>query len=289
MDWIWEIMKIGILCQEEPLFLGPCLQKIIGTNPQKVAAVFIAGQRTGGEKHKTPEQKKKSLLTYWHVFEPYWFFLNGLIKARALLLGEFDPRSLEGTARKWNIPVYHVSDPNSAEFRKLLAELELDTVLNQTELLLKKEVLSIPAKGFVNRHASLLPYYRGRFASFWAHAAKEPSYGVTIHFVDEGIDSGDIILQQEFPEIDPCRSYTEVMNHIQEQAPALFWRAMALIEDDSFVPTPNEPIDEPYLFPTLADAYDYRATMERRRTRARRKVKKKSTPTPPNTEGSQKQ
>jgi methionyl-tRNA formyltransferase len=187
------------------------------------------------------------------------------------ILGNSAPWSVQGTAIKHNIPIYNVTDPNSEEFHDLLSELKLDTVLNQTELLLKKDVLSIPSKGFVNRHASLLPYFRGRFASFWSHAAKEPTYGVTIHFVDEDIDTGDIILQQEFPEIDSCLPYPETMYSIQNRAPELFWRAMTLIEDESFSPTPNKAVDDARLFPTLADAYEYKAVMDRRRMKKRRR------------------
>jgi len=268
-------MKIGILCQEEPLFLGPFLQQVIEMHPEKIGAVFVAGDRTGGEKHKTAFQIKRSILSYWHIMEPYGFFKAAFRQIQRKVQGKFAPHSVQGTAYKHNIPIYDVTDPNGETFKELLRELELDTVLNQTELLLKEEVLAIPAKGFVNRHASLLPYFRGRFASFWSHAAKEPSYGVTIHYVDKDIDTGDIILQQEFPEIDPCLPYPEVMNYIQDKAPELFWRAMTLIEDESFEATPNEAVDEARLFPTLADVYEYKAIMDRRRVKRRRKQLKK--------------
>jgi len=269
-------MKIGILCQEEPLFLGPFIQKVIDMHPDKIVAIFVAGRRTGGEKNKTSLQIKRSIASYWHIMEPWGFFKSAFLQLRLAILGVFDPRSVYFTAKKHELNYYDVTDPNGEEFINLLKELDIDVVLNQTELILKEEVLGTPAKGFVNRHASLLPYYRGRFASFWAHAAKEPTYGITIHYVDEGIDSGDIILQQEFLEIDPTSTYPQVMNYMQKQAPSLFWRAMALIEDESFVPTENNPVDEPKLFPTLADVYEYKAVMDRRRMKKIRARKKKA-------------
>ena len=258
-------MRVAILCQEEPLFLGPFLQGVMRHSPHRVAALLVAGRRTGGERSKTWKQFWKALTIYWLIFEP-WGFLRLMVRSiRAYLLGAVDPYSVTGLAMRLGIPVYHVGDPNDEEFHNLLRAIDPDVVLNQSELLLKPPVLAIPRRGFVNRHASLLPYYRGRMASFWAHATEPPQYAVTIHFVDEGIDTGDIILQQEFPEIDPRWSYPDVMDHIQKRAPAIFWRAIALISDPAFTPTPQTPVDAPKVFPKLRDAEAYRETLAARR------------------------
>ena len=259
-------MKIAILCQEEPLFLGPFLQRVIRKRPEKIVALFIAGHRTGGEKKKTWKQIWRSIKTYWYIFEPLFFFWALYIKLRITILGKYDPRSVEGLATIFNIPVYRVSDPNSEKFHDVLRQVGADIVLNQTELLLKKETLEIPSVGFLNRHASLLPHFRGRLASFWAHAHEPPSHGITIHFVDEGIDTGDIIVQHEFLEIEPHWDYGRVMDHMQKKAPELFWRAVKLLEDESFEPTVQRPNnDEAYKFPKLKDALAYHETMQVRR------------------------
>ncbi len=259
-------MKIAILCQEEPLFLGPFLQRVIRRRPEKVVALFVAGHRTGGEKSKTQKQLWRSLKTYWHIFEPCYFFWALYLKLRILLLGKYDPRSVEGLACIFNIPVYRVGDPNGEEFHELLKTVDADIVLNQTELLLKKETLDIPPVGFLNRHASILPHFRGRMASFWAHAHEPPSYGITIHFVDEGIDTGDIIVQHEFLDIDSRWSYGRVMEHMQYKAPELFWRAVKLLEDESFEATIQpESKEAAFKFPKLRDAKRYSEIMQRRR------------------------
>lgn len=250
------------------MFLGPFLQGVIRRCPEKIGAVLVAGRRTGGERKKTWGRFLEALHIYWLIFEPWGFVTIMLRSLRAALLGARDASSVEGTARSLGVAVHHVGDPNDTPFHDLLRSLDVDAVLNQSELLLRPEVLAIPRRGFLNRHASLLPHFRGRMASFWAHAAEPPQYGVTIHFVDEGIDTGDIILQQEFPEIDPCWTYPQVMDHIQAAAPELFWRAVALVEDPAFRPTSQTPVDAPRKFPTLADATAYAATMRHRRAAA---------------------
>lgn len=261
-------MKIAILCQEEPVFLGPFLQGVIRRQPERICAVFVAGHRTGGEKTKRWKQVWKSLQTYWLIFEPLFTLWAFFLQARFWFLGKYDPRSVAGLAEIFKIPVHHVGNPNEPEFHDLLRQVAPDAVLNQSELLLKGEVLSIPPQGFLNRHASLLPHFRGRLACFWSHFHQPPSHGITIHKVDVGVDTGDIILQHEFPEIEATWTLPRVMNHMQAEAPSLFWRAVSLLEDESFSPMKQPESDEKAnKFPTLADAKAYAERMANRRSK----------------------
>ena len=63
--------------------------------------------------------------------------------------------------------------------------------------ILPKEVFEIPPKGTINLHASLLPKYRGAAPIQWAIIKGEKRSGVTTFFIDEGIDTGNLILQRE--------------------------------------------------------------------------------------------
>lgn len=61
--------------------------------------------------------------------------------------------------------------------------------------LISPSVMALTNGGFINTHPSLLPYNRGKHYNFWALVEQVP-FGVSLHFVDEGIDSGDIVAQQ---------------------------------------------------------------------------------------------
>ena len=65
--------------------------------------------------------------------------------------------------------------------------------------ILPKSVLNIPKYGAVNVHASLLPKYRGAAPIAWAILSGEKVTGVTTMVMDEGMDTGDILLQTEVP------------------------------------------------------------------------------------------
>jgi methionyl-tRNA formyltransferase len=60
--------------------------------------------------------------------------------------------------------------------------------------IIKNNILNLAQKGFINTHPSFLPFNRGKHYNFWALVEEAP-FGVSLHFVDESIDSGDLIAQ----------------------------------------------------------------------------------------------
>jgi methionyl-tRNA formyltransferase len=107
---------------------------------------------------------------------------------------------LKEWAEKLNVPYILCQNVNSSEFicdiEKYNADLFISMSFNQ---ILKKEIISFPKLGFINCHAGALPFYRGRNPLNWALINGESSFGITVHYVDEGIDTGDIIEQRLYP------------------------------------------------------------------------------------------
>jgi len=66
-------------------------------------------------------------------------------------------------------------------------------------MILPPSVLALPAMGAVNIHGGLLPQYRGGHVTQWAIINGEREFGVTLHYVDEGIDTGPVIAERRFP------------------------------------------------------------------------------------------
>jgi methionyl-tRNA formyltransferase len=62
--------------------------------------------------------------------------------------------------------------------------------------ILTQETLSTAKRAPINLHISFLPFNRGMHPNFWAHYEGTPS-GVTIHHIDDGIDTGDIVFQRQ--------------------------------------------------------------------------------------------
>lgn len=264
-------MKIAILCQEEPVFLAAFIQGVIRQRPDGITAVIVAGARSAGEKSGSMLERLRALRIFWLLFEPRGFLEAAWRRARSGILGIRGPDSIEACARAHGIRVRRVQGRRAYEVKAALEDLDADVVLNQSEILLGADVLGIPRIGFVNRHGSLLPAHRGRLGSFRAHAADPPSYGVTIHMVDEGIDTGDVLVRWEAEDVDPCWPFPRVLRHLNERAPALFWSAMdGLARGQRPTPQRERGGSAPRRFPTLEEARTYRTLLSARRAAARR-------------------
>ncbi|MBF0232129.1 MAG: formyl transferase [Desulfamplus sp.] len=77
----------------------------------------------------------------------------------------------------------------------MLKSLDIDMIiLAWWPYIIKKELFDITKNGFLNMHPSYLPYNRGKHYYFW-NLVENNTYGVTLHFIDKDIDSGDIAFQ----------------------------------------------------------------------------------------------
>jgi len=87
---------------------------------------------------------------------------------------------------------------NNAEFRGSLESIAPEVILVVAYgRIIPKWMLDLPRHGNLNLHASLLPKYRGAAPIQWAVANGEPVTGATTMRIDEGLDTGDILLQRE--------------------------------------------------------------------------------------------
>ncbi|HON60025.1 MAG TPA: formyltransferase family protein [Smithella sp.] len=108
--------------------------------------------------------------------------------------------SLRYFARKKAIPYYAQSDASQIGLANFVQSINPDIIcVAGFSRLLKKDVFSVPLHGAINFHPALLPNYRGPQPLFWHYYFMEPQIGATIHYLDEGEDTGDIIKQKSMP------------------------------------------------------------------------------------------
>lgn len=113
------------------------------------------------------------------------------------------PPPVKQAAQELGLPVYQPASINSQEALERLRDLKLDLLaVAAYGQILKKDVLGSPRLGCINVHASLLPQYRGAAPVAWAIASGEEVTGVTVFLMDEGMDTGPILLQRQV-QIDP--------------------------------------------------------------------------------------
>ena len=107
---------------------------------------------------------------------------------------------LSPLCQMYRVPVFHfrkISDPETVEkIRDLKPEIIFVLGLSQ---LLPPNFLHIPPMGVIGSHPALLPENRGRHPLVWALVKGLKKSGLTLFYIDEGVDSGDIALAGSFP------------------------------------------------------------------------------------------
>lgn len=101
--------------------------------------------------------------------------------------------------------------------------------------ILKQELLSILPREPINLHISLLPYNRGAHPNFWAFHDQTP-HGVTIHHIDSGVDTGNIIVQKElfFDNLD--NTFKETYETLTAEIENIFICYWEMIRDYNYIP-----------------------------------------------------
>ena len=126
------------------------------------------------------------------------------------------PSPVKVTALENGIPVFQperIRKDGVEDLRALRPDLCVTAAFGQ---ILSKEVLDIPPMGNINVHASLLPKHRGSAPLAWAIMQGDRKAGVTTMMMDEGIDTGDMLLRAEtdIGESETCGELTERLSRI---------------------------------------------------------------------------
>ena len=100
-------------------------------------------------------------------------------------------------AKSNNLNILQPKNLKSTTFVEELKELKADLQIVVAFRMLPKVVWQMPKRGTFNLHASLLPEYRGAAPIHWAIINGETKTGATTFFIDDKIDTGEIILQEE--------------------------------------------------------------------------------------------
>jgi methionyl-tRNA formyltransferase len=122
------------------------------------------------------------------------------------------------------------------QFQKLSPDLAVVAAYGQ---MFPKNLLEIPKNGFINVHASYLPFYRGAAPINQAIIDGEKETGVTIMLVNEGMDTGDIILQEKVV-IGPEETASMLHDRLSVFGAALLGKAIDMLESGGWNPVPQD-------------------------------------------------
>lgn len=146
------------------------------------------------------------------------------------------PPAVKLLAQANGIPVVQPLKIKTAEFRDSLQKLEPDLIIvTAYGRILPGHILNLPSLGTINVHGSLLPRYRGAAPVQWAILRGERETGVTIMQMDEGLDTGDMLLTTTLP-ISPDDTAGSLAEKMSEQGGKALCQALDLLRQDQLPP-----------------------------------------------------
>lgn len=185
--------KLKVIFMGTPDFSVPCLAKLCANH--EVIAVFTQPDRPKGRGQKLMPPPVKSF------------------------------------AVEAKIPVYQPEKIKKPEVEKLIADMQADVIVVVAfGQILSKPILSAARLGCINVHASLLPRYRGAAPIHWAVMNGESVTGVTTMFMNEGLDTGDMILKDEIP-IDSAMNTGQLHDLLMNSGAELLIKTLELLSE----------------------------------------------------------
>jgi methionyl-tRNA formyltransferase len=155
-------------------------------------------------------------------------------------------QSIESTCKKHGVVCELVPDVNAEDFRQRLREAGTDLLISVScPQIFKKPLIELPQLGCLNIHGAILPHYRGVLPSFWMLANKEKNAGVSIYYVNEKIDAGELCGQRIF-EILPGESLDSFLTRSKAIAAELLIEVLGKVESGTITRSPLNLADGSY-------------------------------------------
>jgi folate-dependent phosphoribosylglycinamide formyltransferase PurN len=195
-------LKVILVTMDEPFYIPAYIDNIFCKLPKTVEVIKVYALH--------PHLANRSFLhTVWGYFSYFGiivFTYMVLLRLFYIICDFFNQyfnvsnrfHSVALVCNKYDIPCTQTYKINANDVLSELRDSAPDIIFSvSSPQIFKKNLISIPSKGCLNIHSSLLPLYRGQNANFWVMAKAEKETGVTIHYINSGIDDGDILLQEK--------------------------------------------------------------------------------------------
>ena len=247
-------MRIVIITQDEPFYLAKNLSYLIKIFPEhsEIVGCVVADVSPFGKKESFLKKAKKTFDVFGLFFFSYYSF--------KYLVSKFNSKTNVFKLLNLNdIPIikleYPINNINSVNKIKLFKPDLLVSILGNQ--IFKEPILNLAPKGCINLHTALLPKYRGLMPTFWVLKNNEKKTGVSVFFVDKGIDSGPIIVQEEV-EIGN-RTQEELILHTKKLGMEAIAKSIDLIQKEEVQLIVNDISQKTYFtFPTKRDVLEFK-------------------------------
>jgi methionyl-tRNA formyltransferase len=247
-------MQIAFLTTNDPIYLPALFERVLAAYGKKTHAVYSVAPLYKGQ------SSLAAAIRYYRTF--------GLEGVRGLTVriahAKIRKNSIASVCRATDVRYRTVKDVNDEAFLSELRAAHVDLVVSVScPQIFRNDLIELPELGCINVHGSLLPKYRGVLPSFWMLANDEKRAGVSIYFVNEQIDAGELCGQRAFP-VYPDDTLDLLLKRSKAIAADLLVEVLEAIESGAVSRTPLDLASGSYY--SWPDA----AAVERFRTAGRR-------------------
>lgn len=246
-------MRIILLTQDDPFYLAKNIDYLANNLPihSQIVGTVVFDVSPFGKRESFIEKMKKT----YSIFG-LRFFVNYGFK---FIASKLNPNAkVKNILSKHNIPLITIEGGiNKAENLNIIKSFEPDLLVSIAgNQIFKLPLINLAPLGCLNLHTAILPKYRGLMPSFWVLKNNEKETGVSVFFVDEGIDSGPILVQKRV-EIGQ-RSQSELIEFTKKLGMDAILEAIEKIYGGSYQLIPNNANEMTYFsFPTKEDVKEF--------------------------------
>jgi methionyl-tRNA formyltransferase len=221
-------MRIVFLTTDDPIYLPAFYERVLSAYGSQTAEVCVVPPLYKGQ---------TTTRAAWRYYKTFGLSgVRGL--ATRLAQAKVRGRSIEGACARHGVSCASVEDVNAPAFLEHLRELETDLLVSVScPQIFKRDLIDLPELGCLNIHGAALPLYRGVMPSFWMLANGEKEAGVSIYFVNEKIDAGELCGQRIFS-IEPHETLDAFLRRSKAIAAELLIEVLVQIEAGEIDRTP---------------------------------------------------
>ena len=247
-------MRIVLITQDDPFYLPENLDFFLGNLPDgtEVVGCVVSEISPFGKKQSFFAKARRT----YTIFGARFFLHYGLDYLVARLVHRKGVTDVLRQHRVREISI--IGSINSATSLAGIEALSPDLLISIAgNEIFRKPLLDLAPLGCINLHTALLPKYRGLMPSFWVLKNGEKETGVSVFYVDAGIDSGPILVQERI------KIGTMTQRELIKRSKAIGMRAVltavAKIRDGDTKTLPNDDNKSTYFrFPSKQDVREFR-------------------------------
>jgi methionyl-tRNA formyltransferase len=221
-------MRIMVVTQEDPAYIPQFVAALMPTRGENIVGITVL----------RGEIAASNIWKYLALLGPVDFVRHAVRYALARVRNVRFPRGKDGTyysvravARHFGKPIFEPRNVNESHYVEELRELGVDLIVSiAAPQIFKRKLLDLPRYGCINVHNGLLPKYQGLMPSFWVLANGEKWTGTTVHYMNEAVDRGPVIVREEIPIAEGETMHSLMYRTKTLMGPRLLLRAISVLE-----------------------------------------------------------